>query len=86
MQSVYEPRDMMEGELLRSMLASEGIDAYLAGQHLLGAVGELPVSGLLRLMVDDADVDRAQTLIAGYNAAQPIPDDEPLNVPGSLLC
>ena len=46
MQRVYEPQDLMEGELLLSMLASEGIEAYLTGQHLAGAVGELQWGGL----------------------------------------
>src|SRR3990167_8179980 len=39
MQRAYEPQDLMEGELLLSMLASEGIEAYLTGQHLAGALG-----------------------------------------------
>jgi hypothetical protein len=28
MQRIYEPQDLMEGELLLGMLASEGIEAY----------------------------------------------------------
>ncbi|KRW58604.1 putative signal transducing protein [Pseudomonas sp. TTU2014-080ASC] len=86
MQRIYEPQNLMEAELLQGMLASEGVETYVSGQHLLGAVGELPVSGLLGLMVDDEDVSRARALIAAYNAAQPLPDDEPVSVPGTLLC
>lgn len=87
MQRIYEPQDLMEGELLRSMLASEGVEAHLLGQHLVGAVGELPACGLLGLMVEDDDVSRARELIAAYNAAQPLPDDEPpQSLPGMLLC
>ncbi|WP_298183612.1 DUF2007 domain-containing protein [uncultured Pseudomonas sp.] len=86
MQRIYEPQDQMEGELLLAMLASEGIDAYLTGQHLAGAVGELPACGLLGLMVEDAQAQSAQQLIAAYNAAQPLPGDEPDSVQGTLLC
>ncbi|MFG0722322.1 putative signal transducing protein [Pseudomonas sp. GLN_6] len=86
MQRVYEPQDLMEGELLLGMLASEGIDAYLTGQHLAGAVGELPACGLLGVMVEDAQAHSAQQLIAAYNAALPLPGDEPDNVQGTLLC
>lgn len=86
MQRVYEPQDLMEGELLLGMLASEGIDAYLTGQHLAGAVGELPACGLLGVMVEDAQAHSAQQLIAAYNAALPLPGDEPENIPGTLLC
>lgn len=86
MQRIYEPQNLMEAELLQGMLTSEGVETYVAGQHLLGAVGELPVSGLLGLMVGDEDVCRARELIAAYNAAQPLPADEPVSVPGTLLC
>lgn len=86
MQRIYEPQDTMEGELLQAMLASEGIEAYLTGQHLAGAVGELPACGLLGLLVDDAQAERAQQLIAAYNAAQPLPGDESEHSQGVLLC
>ena len=86
MQRIYEPQDVMEGELLLGMLASEGIDAYLTGQHLAGAVGELPACGLLGLMVEDAQARSAQQLIAAYNAALPLPGDEPESIQGTLLC
>ncbi|MDO9620117.1 MAG: DUF2007 domain-containing protein [Pseudomonas sp.] len=86
MQRIYEPQDLMEGELLLGMLASEGIDAYLTGQHLAGAVGELPACGLLGVMVEDAQAYSAQQLIAAYNAALPLPGDEPDSFQGTLLC
>ncbi|HEX5843930.1 MAG TPA: DUF2007 domain-containing protein [Pseudomonas sp.] len=86
MQRIYEPQDLMEGELLLSMLASEGIDAYLTGQHLSGAVGELPACGLLGVLVEDDQAHSAQRLIAAYNAAQPLPGEEPDSFSGELLC
>jgi hypothetical protein len=86
MQRIYEPQDLMEAELLVGMLASEGIDAHLTGRDLVGAVGELPACGLLGLMVDNPQAERAQQLIAAYNGAQPLPGDEPENEQGILLC
>lgn len=86
MQRIYEPQDLLEAELLQGMLASEGIVAHLTGQHLMGGIGELPVCGLLGLLVDDPQAERAQRLIAAYNAAQPLPGDEPESFQGVLLC
>lgn len=86
MQRIYEPRDLLEGEMLLGMLASEGVDAHLIGGHLLGAVGELPALGLLGLLVDNEDAEHARGLIAAYNAAAPLPGDEPDGHPGVLLC
>lgn len=90
MQRIHEPASAGEGELLVAMLASEGIRAHLLGQHLLGALGELPVCGLLGILVDDEDASRARALIAAYNAAEPLPGEPPAvdeaSQPGVLLC
>ncbi|MBC9251884.1 hypothetical protein A9179_16560 [Pseudomonas alcaligenes] len=86
MQRIYEPQDLLEAELLLGMLASEGVDAHLTGRHLLGAIGELPALGLLGLLVQDDDAEHARRLIAAYNAAAPLPGDEPDACPGVLLC
>lgn len=91
MQRIHEPADLGEGELLVAMLGSEGISAHLLGQHLLGALGELPASGLLAILVADEDALRARALIAAYNAAEPLPADLPVaddpgSLPGVLLC
>ncbi|MCY1180822.1 Putative signal transducing protein [Pseudomonas linyingensis] len=91
MQRIHEPAGLGEGELLVAMLGSEGISAHLLGQHLLGALGELPASGLLAILVADEDVPRARALIAAYNAAEPLPAeppvaDDPGRQPGVLLC
>ena len=86
MQRVYEPQDLLEAELLLGMLTSEGVEAHLAGRHLLGAMGELPALGLFGLLVEDDDAERARRLIAAYNAAAPLPGEEPEGCPGVLLC
>ena len=89
MQRIYEARDLLEAEMLPGMLDSEGIETFLTGRHLIGAVGELPAAGLLALMVDDEQAESARRLIAEYNGAEPLPDDEPdkaVSYPGELIC
>ncbi|MCW3149901.1 DUF2007 domain-containing protein [Stutzerimonas stutzeri] len=86
MQRIYEPRDLLEAQMLTGMLAGEGIETFLAGGHLVGAMGELPAIGLLGLMVADRDAVRARQLIAAYNGALPLPGDEPESYPGELIC
>jgi len=86
MQRIYEPQDLLEAEMLVGMLANEGITAHLLGRHLLGAIGELPLAGLLGLLVEDDEAQRASQLIAAYNAAQPLPTEVPPGTEGSLLC
>jgi len=95
MQRIYEPENLMEGELLQQMLASEGIEAHLVGRHLLGGTGELPIFGLLGLEVifgllglevDNDQAACARELITAYIGAQPLPGDEPDSFPDVLVC
>ena len=86
MQRIYEPENLMEGELLQGMLESEGINAHLVGRDLLGGTGELPIYGLLALAVENDQAAYARELITAYNGAQPVPGDEPDSFPDVLVC
>lgn len=77
MQRIHEPADLMEAQMLISMLASEGIGVHLQGVDLIGGMGELPALGLLGLMVADEHVQQARELIASYQQATPIIGGEP---------
>ena len=84
---IYEPENLMEGELLQGMLASEGIEAHLVGRHLLGGTGELPIFGLLGFVGwTTTRPEYARELITAYNAALPLSGDEPESFPGTLVC
>ncbi|RAI72032.1 DUF2007 domain-containing protein [Pseudomonas fluorescens] len=86
MQRIYDPENLMEGELLQGMLASEGIEAHLVGRDLLGGSGELPIYGLLGLSVENDQAEYARELITAYDAALPLSGDEPDSFPGTLVC
>ncbi|MDN7142286.1 DUF2007 domain-containing protein [Pseudomonas sp. JQ170] len=86
MQRIYEPESLLEAQMLMGMLDSEGIAVHLVGRDLIGAMGDLPMQGLLGLAVADEQADYARQLIAAYNAAQPLAGDEPESVPGTLIC
>lgn len=83
---IYEPESLMEAELLIVMLASEGIAVHLVGRDLMGAMGDLPLQGVLGLVVDDEQAGYARQLIGEYNSAQPLAGDEPESFPGTLIC
>jgi len=75
MRTVYEPANGVEAHLLQDYLKQEGIAAKIHGASLLGAVGELPGSGLVRLVVSDADRERALDAIRRWEMARPDDDD-----------
>ena len=86
MRRIYEPGSLMEAEMLRGMLASEGIDVHLMGRDLVGGIGDLPLHGLLALSVPDDQANDARALIDAYTTAQPLAGDEPDALPGILIC
>ena len=79
MKTAYEAANAIEAHMLRDVLRQEGIAAHVLGEHLLGALGELPAAGLVRLMVDDEDFARARAVLEQWDQAQPAepPDAAP---------
>lgn len=71
MKTLYEPANAIEAHMLRDLLAQEGIEVEIHGEHLTGAMGGLPAAGLVRLSVAEAEYDRAHALIARWEAEQP---------------
>ncbi|OLS65005.1 putative signal transducing protein [Pseudomonas putida] len=86
MRRIYDPENLLEAEVLLGMLGNEGVDVHLVGRDLMGGIGELPLQGLLGLAVPDDQAEYARELIAAYNAALPLPGDEPESFPGVLIC
>jgi|GEM_PF-259727 len=75
---VYEARHGFEAQLLKDLLAQDGICAELRGDYLQGGVGELPAIGLVQLRVDSDQADAARALLARWEAGEmALPDDEP---------
>ena len=82
MKTVYEASNAIEAHMLLDLLKQEGVSAQIHGEHLQGAIGELPASGLVRLVVDDADFAQARATIERWDIAQPIePTQKPHLVP-----
>lgn len=61
---VYEAENVIDAHLVKGMLENDGIPAYVRGEHLTGALGELPVMGLVAVCVADADWPEACQVIA----------------------
>jgi hypothetical protein len=68
MQIVYRAENIIDANLVKNALALEGIDAYVSGEYLTGAVGELPVWNLVSVMVSDRDVERAMPVAQAIDA------------------
>jgi hypothetical protein len=71
MKTIYEAANAIEAHMLQDLLKQDGIAAHIHGEYLQGGMGELPAAGLVRLAVDEADVDRARALLTSWEQAQP---------------
>ncbi len=71
MRAAYEASNAVEAHMIRDLLKQEGLSADIHGEHLLGAMGDLPVSGLVRVMVDESDYAQARAVVERWDAAQP---------------
>lgn len=84
MQVVFEPGNLIEAHLVKGLLGQAGIEAWVRGEHLVGAMGELPMIGLLAVMASDEDAARAREVIADWLQAPPAEDGSSDGI-GSLL-
>jgi len=75
MRTVYEAANAFDAQVVKDMLTQQGIDAEVLGAYLQGGAGELPVGGLVRVAVHEADHDAARHLIGEWQRLPPLPDD-----------
>jgi len=59
---VYRAENIIDANLVKNALEHEGIPAFVSGQYLTGAAGELPPMALVNVMVAEIDWPRARAL------------------------
>jgi hypothetical protein len=73
MREVYQAADRVEAQMLKDHLSQAGIATTIVGDHLSGAVGELPANIFPTLWVlDDSDLERATHLTAVFFDRPPV--------------
>ena len=68
MQIVYRAENIIDANLVKNALEHEGIPAFVSGQYLTGAAGELPPQGLVSVMVAEIDFPRALAIAEALDA------------------
>lgn len=68
MRIIYRAENLIDAHLVRNVLEGAGIPAHVGGEYLTGAMGELPVMGLVTVMVAEHDVPVASDLVARVDA------------------
>jgi hypothetical protein len=71
MRTLYQASNSLEAHMLLNLLEMEGITARIDGEYLQGGMGELPATGLVRVMVAEEDYQAAKVIAERWDAAQP---------------
>src|SRR3990167_4190317 len=69
MQLIYRARDITEAHIVSGMLISNGLESFVGGHYLQGAIGDMAVQDFAVVHVADEDVDEARRLIAEYEGS-----------------
>lgn len=82
MRVVYHAEHLVDAYLVKGLLEGIGIPSFVPGEHLVGAIGELPVLGLVAVSVPDGFEAEACAALQGWRedgtlGAAPDPDADP---------
>ena len=69
MRIVYQAENIIDANLVKNALEQDGISAFVGGQYLTGAIGELPPIALVNVMVSEIDWPRARAIAERIDAA-----------------
>ncbi|MCT8125767.1 DUF2007 domain-containing protein [Alishewanella sp. BS5-314] len=82
MKIIFRANDILEAHIIAGMLNSEGIDTYVGGHYLQGAVGDLAALGFANVFVADEQAEQAEQLLQDYQQAElvdfPLTDEDGL--------
>ena len=83
MKSVYEASTSLDAHMILNLLAQEGVEGRVDGEYLPGGVGELQAINIVRVMVDEADYERAAQVINDWEAIETEKDEGAKNKPSN---
>lgn len=91
MHIVYRAENLFDAHLVKDALEAGGIPAFIAGEYLTGAVGQLPAMDYIAVMVPEAALADGQAIVAGVEmqlseAREAMRDDELPGEPLPLPC
>jgi hypothetical protein len=66
---VYQAENIIDANLVKNALEHAGIAAFVSGQYLTGAAGELPPMALVNVMVSETDWPSARPIAERIDAA-----------------
>lgn len=91
MQTIYDAANSLEAHMVQNLLEQVNISSWIEGDLLSGGVGELPATGLIKVIVNDDDVPLARHIVVEFDRQQPpleehlVPKKAPARWPTFLM-
>lgn len=83
---VYDAAHSTDAHLVKNLLAQAGITSHIRGEYLQGGLGDLPVSGMVQVCVDAADLESARAIIDDWNSGTLLmEEDSPQDIAESVI-
>ena len=73
---IYRAANIADAHLIRQLLEAESIPAFIQGEYLQGAVGELPANTEIRVHVADENAEAARSIVDEWESAEPVVADD----------
>lgn len=85
MRIVYQAENIVDAHLIKGTLGAYGIVAFVTGEYLTGAMGQLPACGLVSVMVaDDIHAEAARIVAELLHERTVDAAIEPIAAPGCV--
>ncbi|GAB2534493.1 hypothetical protein GCM10027065_02650 [Rhodanobacter koreensis] len=68
MHIVYRAENLFDAHLVKDALEAGGIPAFIAGEYLTGAVGQLPAMDYIAVMVPESSLALASGIVSEVEA------------------
>ncbi len=68
MHIIYRAENLFDAHLVKDALEAEGIPAFIAGEYLTGAIGQLPAMDYIAVMVPESSVATAHGIVGEVEA------------------
>ena len=68
MQIIYRAANLFDAHLVKDALEVESIPAFIAGEYLTGAVGQLPAMDFIAVMVPESSLPSASDIVREVEA------------------
>jgi len=68
MHIIYRAENLFDAHLVKDALEAEGIPAFISGEYLTGAVGQLPAMDYIAVMVPESSLAMAGGIVREVEA------------------